>query len=149
LHPYILIYIADDKDKVERFASEIYSSLNELKKLSRMDESEFVSDSYKLNSAKYLLIVGIEASIDLCNHLISMNKFREPEGYADTFKVMEEEGIIESEFADRLEMMARFRNRLVHIYWKIDDEYIFKILNENIDDLGSLVENISDHLDSE
>lgn len=138
-----------DEEKVERFASEIYNSVNELKKLSRMDESEFVSDSYKLNSAKYLLIVGIEAAIDLCNHLISMNKFRQPEGYADTFKVMEEEGIIESGFADRLEMMARFRNRLVHIYWKIDDEYIYKILNENIDDLGSLVENISDHLDSE
>ncbi len=138
-----------NEEKVERFASEIYNSVNELKKLSRMDESEFLSDSYKLNSAKYLLIVGIEAAIDLCNHLISMNKFRQPEGYADTFKVMEEEVIIESGFADRLEMMARFRNRLVHIYWKIDDEYIYKILNENIDDLGSLVENISDHLDSE
>ena len=138
-----------EEEKVERFASEIYNSVNELKKLSRMDESEFVSDSYKLNSAKYLLIVGIEAAIDLCNHLISMNKLRQPEGYADTFKVMEEEGIIESGFADRLEMMARFRNRLVHIYWKIDDEYIYKILNENIGDLGSLVENISDHLDSE
>lgn len=48
--------------------------MNELKDLSRMDESEFVSDGYKLNSAKYLLIVGIEAAIDLCNHLISMNK---------------------------------------------------------------------------
>ena len=95
------------------------------------------------------MIVGIEAAIDLCNHLISMNKFRQPEGYADTFKVMEEEGIIESEFADRLQMMARFRNRLVHIYWKIDDEYIYKILNEDIDDLGKLVEKISDHLDSE
>jgi len=68
-----------DKEKVERFASEIYSSVNELKDLSRMDESDFVSDGYKLNSAKYLLIVGIEAAIDLCNHLISMNKFRHPE----------------------------------------------------------------------
>lgn len=77
-----------------------------------------------------------------------MNKFRQPEGYADTFKVMEEEGIIGSEFADRLGMMARFRNRLVHIYWKIDDDYIYKILNEDIDDIGKLVEKISDHLDS-
>lgn len=138
-----------DKEKVERFASEIYSSVNELKDLSRLDESEFVSDVHKLNSAKYLLIVGIEAAIDLCNHLISMNKFRQPEGYADTFRVMAEEGIIRSEFADRLEMMARFRNRLVHIYWKIDDDFIYKILDEDIDDLGKLVEKISDHLDSE
>ena len=40
-----------DKEKVERFASEIYSSVNELKDLSRLDESDFVSDGYKLNSA--------------------------------------------------------------------------------------------------
>lgn len=136
-----------DEEKVERFASEIYSSVNELKKLSRLDESDFVSDVYKLNSAKYFLIVGIEAAIDLCNHLISMNKFRQPDGYADTFRVLEEEEIIDSEFADQLEMMARFRNRLVHIYWKIDDEYIYKILNENVDDLDRLVEEITDHLE--
>ncbi len=135
-----------DENKVERFASEIYNSVNELKKLSRLGESELVSDVHKLNSAKYLLIVGIEAAIDLCNHLISMNKFRQPEGYADTFRVMEEVGIIGSEFADRLEMMARFRNRLVHIYWKIDDDFIYKILDEDIDDLGKLVEEISPHL---
>ncbi len=112
-----------------------------------MDESDFVSDVYKLNSAKYFLIVGIEASIDLCNHLISMNKFRQPDGYADTFRVLEEEKIIDSEFADQLEMMARFRNRLVHIYWKINDEYIYKILNENVGDLDRLVKEITDNLE--
>ncbi len=146
MYPSVLISIADDEEKVERFASEIYSSVNELKKLSRLEESDFVSDVYRLNSAKYFLIVGIEAAIDLCNHIISMNKLRQPEGYADTFRVLEEEGIIDSEFADELEKMARFRNRLVHIYWEIDDEYIYKILNEDIDDLDKLVEEISGQL---
>lgn len=75
-----------------------------------------------------------------------MNKFRQPEGYADTFRIFEEEGIIDPDFADRLEMMARFRNRLVHIYWKIDDEFIYKIINENIDDLDKLVNEITDSL---
>jgi uncharacterized protein YutE (UPF0331/DUF86 family) len=43
--------------------------------------------------------------------------------------------------------MARFRNRLVHLYWKIDDERLWQILTESLGDLedyldaiGALVE---------
>jgi uncharacterized protein YutE (UPF0331/DUF86 family) len=31
--------------------------------------------------------------------------------------------------------MARFRNMLVHMYWKIEYEIVFDILQENLDDL--------------
>ena len=36
--------------------------------------------------------------------------------------------------------MARFRNRLVHVYWAIDDEMIYKILQEDIRDLEEFIE---------
>jgi len=94
----------------------------------------------KIASAKYFLIVSIEAAIDMCNHLISKNRFRVPEDYADTFKVMEEAGVISGEFVERLREMAKFRNRLVHIYWEVDDEVVYEILREDIQDIINFVD---------
>ena len=137
------------RDKLERFTSEIYESLNKLKELSRLDFPQFTDDVHKVASAKYFLIVAIESAIDLSNHIISKNRFRQPEGYADTFRVLEEEGILEEKFADELEKMARFRNRLVHIYWEVDDEVIYDILNENIEDLDRFVQDITKFLNED
>ena len=30
--------------------------------------------------------------------------------------------------------MARFRNRLVHLYWEIDIEAIYALIHENLED---------------
>ena len=78
---------------------------------------------------KVLFYVVIEASIDLSNHLISQNNFPIPESYADSFKILKDEGVLSPELTLKLMDMARFRNRLVHIYWEVDDEMVYGILN--------------------
>lgn len=42
--------------------------------------------------------------------------------------------------------MAKFRNRLVHLYWDLDLETTYRILNENIDDLKKFREIVVDYL---
>jgi len=48
---------------------------------------------------------------------------------------MEEHGIVDAGFAERLQRMARFRNRLIHIYWDINDETIYNLLQEDVCDI--------------
>lgn len=88
-----------------------------------------------MGSAKYSLIVAIEGAVDLCNHLIAKNGFRTPEDYADSFKVLEERGAFDAEFTQTLIQMARFRNRLVHIYWDIDNAELFRIVQSRLGDI--------------
>ena len=57
-------------------------------------------------SAKYHLIVGIEATIDPANHLIAKNRWRAPEDYADTFRIMGEQSVVDAEFTERLQKLA-------------------------------------------
>ncbi len=38
--------------------------------------------------------------------------------------------------------MAKFRNRLVHIYWEVDDDIIYNILQENIQDIKRLIDKL-------
>jgi uncharacterized protein YutE (UPF0331/DUF86 family) len=42
---------------------------------------------------------------------------------------------LEGELVERLKRMARFRNLLVHLYWKVDDKKIHQILKEDIRDI--------------
>lgn len=103
--------------------------------MGKLAEQEFLADPDKIGNAKYRLIVAIEGCLDLSTHLISRNNLRMPEDYADTFQVLAENGILDEGFADQLGEMARFRNRLVHIYWDVDDAQVHKYLRTEIDDI--------------
>ena len=80
--------------------------------------------------------------------MISKNRLRPPEDYADTFLVMREEGFFPKEFAEKLMQMARFRNRLVHIYWKIDVDLLYTILQEDLADFERFLTLFSKKLNS-
>lgn len=120
---------------MRKITSEVLSALQRLEDLRKLSEEEFAADPHKVASAKYNLIVAIEGAVDLSNHIISKNGFRTPEDYADTFRVMEEKGVFDAEFTNSIIQMARFRNRLVHIYWDIDDAEIYRIIQTRLQDI--------------
>ena len=82
----------------------------------------------------------------MCSHVISRNGFRAPEDYSDTFRVMGEEGALTPDFANKLVHMAKFRNRLVHLYWEIDDMLIYELLNERLSDFKKFLDALSGFL---
>jgi len=127
--------VSYDEEKVTALSSELVQACERLQELSRMPREVFTKDPHLVASAKYHLIVGIEATIDLANHVIAKNRWRIPEDYADTFRIMEEHGFFNEEFAKRLQTMARFRNRLIHIYWDIDNDRIYDLLIEDVCDI--------------
>lgn len=124
-----------NEDKVRKLSYELKKALIRLKALSSLSQEEFVNDPDKVGSAKYHFIVAIEAAIDLCNHIITKNNYRPPEDYSDTFRVMGEVNIFDGAFVKNLVSMAKFRNRLVHIYWEVDDALLYKILTFNLVDI--------------
>ena len=124
-----------NEDKVRKITSEIIAALARLEDLQKLSLEAFMADAHKIGSAKYSLIVAIEGAVDLCNHIIAKNGFRTSEDYADTFKVMNEQGAFDQGFTSSLIQMARFRNRLVHIYWDIDDKELFRIIQERLGDI--------------
>jgi len=129
-----------DKEKITRLSSEIFNAIKRLKELAELPKDDFLTNPHLVASAKYFLVASIEGYLDMCYHLISKNRFRVPEDYADTFRVMGEEGIFDKEFVNRLVEMAKFRNRLVHIYWDVDDKMVYEILRKDIQDIEEFIE---------
>ena len=135
-----------DQEKVAKLISQLRTSLTRLKAISSSLESSFLDDPDKIGSAKYHFIVAIEACIDLSNHIISRNEYRVPEDYADTFEVMREVGIFQETFSNQLKQMAKFRNRLVHIYWEVDDKQVFEIIKNRLGDFKTFLDNLAKFL---
>jgi len=136
-----------DQEKITKLVSELRTSVKRLRHLSEVPQKDFVADPDKIGSAKYHFIVAIESCIDMSNHIIARNGFRVPEDYGDTFKVMGEAGVFENGFAHELRNMAKFRNRLVHLYWEVDDKQVHEILKNRLDDFKTFLDNLSRFLD--
>jgi uncharacterized protein YutE (UPF0331/DUF86 family) len=136
-----------DQERILKLVSEFRKSQKRLQKLAKLGQEKFLSDPDKIASAKYHFILAIESGIDMCNHIISRNGFRVPEDYGDTFRVMTEEGAFEESFSEQLIKMAKFRNRLVHLYWEIDDARIYTILKDHLGDLKEFLESIASFLE--
>lgn len=138
-----------NEDKLRKISSEILSALERLHDLRRLEKDVFLSDEHKIGSAKYNLIVAIEGIIDLCNHIIAKNGYRTPDDYADTFRVMAERGAFGSEFTNTLTQMVRFRNRLVHIYWEVDNDELYAIIQSNLNDIHRFLKEFGQFIGSE
>ena len=136
-----------DQDKMTKLVSELRTSVKRLRHLSRLSQNAFVADPDKIGSAKYHFIVAIESCIDMSNHVIARNGFRVPEDYGDTFRVMAEARVLDNGFAQELRNMAKFRNRLVHLYWEVDDKQVHEILKNRLDDFKTFLDNLSRFLD--
>lgn len=110
---------------------------------------KFLSDPYIRDAAKYKLLVAIEAVISVCNH-ISVRVAREvPESYSDCFVILGKYRIISEELAEKLAEMAKFRNMLVRIYWKIDDRKVYEIIGKDLLDLDKFINEVKIYLEQE
>jgi len=69
-----------------------------------------------------------------------------PEDYGDTFKVMSEVGALDEAFSDELKKMAKFRNRLVHLYWEVGDKQVHDILRSRLGDFKRFLDAIGSFL---
>ena len=137
------------QDKIVKLISEIRKAYKHLNSLKTLTKELFLGDPDKICSAKYNFIIAIEATIDICNHIISHNGYRAPDDYADTFQILGEQGAFNKDFINVLKDMAKFRNRLVHLYWEVDDVQLYEILQTRLIDFKTFLNNIAVFLELE
>lgn len=135
-----------DVDLVNRRLAEIKQLLGELRDIVRLGLEKFLSDSYVRDAAKYKLIVAIEAAISVCNHIVVRVVKEIPSSYSDCFIILGKHGIISQDLAEKLADMARFRNVLVHIYWKVNDKKVYEIMKKDISDLEVFIEEVKKYV---
>ena len=124
-----------EADLVRARCAEIEESVVRLEQLATLSRDTFLADRDVLDIACYRLLVAIEAALALCYHVSSRQLQKTPEDYAACFAVLQEAGLVPEELAGRLQRMARFRNLLIHMYWKLDYGQVYDIIQHNLGDL--------------
>lgn len=127
---------------------EIRRALASLRVDAARPRDAFVSDGQAVDATKYRLLVALEAAVAICMHVTSRLSARTPETYAACFDALRDAAVLPPDLAERLGRMARFRNRLVHLYWRIDNERLWTILQEHLGDLDEYLVVVGTLLDT-
>jgi uncharacterized protein YutE (UPF0331/DUF86 family) len=124
-----------NQDLVRARCQEIEESIERLESIKEKGPEEFLKDRDLQDIACYRLLIAIEATLGLCYHVAAKRLKKIPGEYAECFAILAEAGIIRRDLSERLQKMARLRNLLVHIYWKINYEAVYEIIQQNLSDL--------------
>ena len=63
--------------------------------------------------------------------------------------ILGEIGVLETDLMVRMGKMARFRNLTVHLYWKVDDREVFRVIRQNLQDFDLYLHAVGRYLKSE
>jgi len=132
-----------DKPKLDQMLASLRQYAAVLAGLSRVPRDVFLANPDKLGNAKYHFIIAIESCIDISNHVIASEGYRFPQDNADAFVVLTDEGILAAAQRAPLQAIARFRNRLVHLYQDIDDGAVHDYLRSSLSDLEAFAQAIA------
>jgi uncharacterized protein YutE (UPF0331/DUF86 family) len=134
-----------DKAKLDQILANLRRYVGTLGALAAVPREEFLGNPDKIGNAKYHCVIAIECCIDIANHIIASENYRFPKDNADSFVVLIEQGILDEALRDPLRNMARFRNRLLHLYWEVDDRRLYDYLQTGIGDFDRFARAIARH----
>ena len=129
--------------------NDIRDQLRVLRAHACTEDGAFLANAEGIRSARYALIVLVEAAAAICNHLCARRLRETPETYADCFRRMAAGGLLDRGLAARLGAMARLRNLLVHVYAQVDDARLLRALREDLGDVEAYAQTVEGLLAAE
>ncbi|HLN33149.1 MAG TPA: DUF86 domain-containing protein [Gemmataceae bacterium] len=116
----------------------IAANQQQLNWLRSLSPAEFAGDTRNLDSALHRLQTTIQALLDIGAYVIGSLNLPTPQHSADIISELRDAGFIPPTPADEYLRMVAFRNRVVHLYNRIDPATVYEILQKHTSDLERL-----------
>lgn len=129
-----------NRQLVRNRAREIRDSLEKIQRYTALTDAEFFADERNLYTVMHLLLIAIDAVAALYNPILAKKGGEAPSSYAECFAGMRDLKLLDDALAARLVRMARFRNLLVHRYWKIDPTQVLRFAREDLGDFTTYLQ---------
>lgn len=133
-----------DRDLVEKKLARIVSAVSDLRRLARLEAIRH--DVREERFIEHTLQLAVQAVLDVASHVVSDESLGEPATNRELFTLLARAGWLESALADRLSLMAGFRNVLVHGYDDVDLGVVEDVVRNRLDDLLEFVAIVSRRL---
>jgi uncharacterized protein YutE (UPF0331/DUF86 family) len=136
-----------DKDLILAKASSVKRHIDRVKAKSVADMAIFLQDLDRQESVAFNMHLAIQNCMDIAAHIISEEGLGVPGSAGDMFFLLQENGFISADLADKMVKAVGFRNILVHEYQKIDLQRLYETAEKNVDDLMAFLASIFRTLD--
>jgi uncharacterized protein YutE (UPF0331/DUF86 family) len=115
------------------------SNLATLDRVPQSSFAEFDRDFRNLPTALHLLQVTIQTLIDVGAYACAQRGLGAPDSSQAILPKLEEAGLMPAGTAQRFSAMFAFRNRIVHLYERIDAHRVYEILTTERADIEDLL----------
>lgn len=113
-------------------------NLERLSQIPQASYDEFAADFRNLDSALHRLQTSIQALIDIGSLVVARRGLGAPSTSREILERLERAGALPPGSTARFGPLFGFRNRVVHLYDRVDPEIVFRILREDRGDLEAL-----------
>ena len=131
-----------DREVFERLVKNLKNVLDGLKSKQSCTEQEYLTNDDLQMIVERKLEIAIQLCLDLGSHIISERNLPYPETFKDVFRLLGAEKILSLDLAEKLEMMASFRNVLVHEYVRVDARKVYQVLQKDLKDIEDFLNEI-------
>ena len=117
--------------------------VDRLREFRTISREQFIAEPDVHHLAERYLHLACECVLDIAQHVVSDAGFRQPESYRDALAILDQEGILPTDLAERLQRWMGFRNILVHLYLEVDHGIVYRAIRDQLEDLDQFAAAIS------
>ncbi|MCA8975381.1 MAG: DUF86 domain-containing protein [Planctomycetes bacterium] len=125
---------------IEAKLAVLRENLTRLEQIPQASYEEFIADFRNIDSALHRLQTSIQALIDIGSYRLGRLGLPPPTTSRDVLTLLEKEGHLAEGSAERYAPLFAFRNRVVHLYDRVDAQRVFEILTLHRKDLATLLD---------
>jgi len=134
-----------DEERLGKYLDEIAAETIDIGKIIGQrgkKKGGVTQDPHILKSLKYSTIVIAEAIAGTLQHILAKKYNVVIDGYMAVFSKSKDNKVISIKLLSRLQPFFRFRNMLVHQYWRVDNNVFESNLRDGLNDFRMFVKEI-------
>ena len=134
-----------DRLIIERKLDSLWRCLERVRSRTPASASDLLHDLDLQDVLVLNLSRAVQICVDVAVHILSERKQPPPETMGKAFDLLAQEGLLETELAQRLKKSVGFRNLAVHNYEAIDWAIVHAIATRHLADFEAFAKAVMEH----
>lgn len=131
-----------NRDLMITKAATVKRHLSRIAQKTQCDYETFIKDIDIQESLLFNMQMAIQNCIDIAAHIISDENLGMASSYNEMFYILEENKFLSTQLTEKMVKAIGFRNLVVHEYAKLDLKSVYKIANQDINDLSEFLKSV-------
>ncbi len=128
------LFVLINSRRINGYLSDMVAEVEDIQSVLARPDDKIVQDHHIIKSLKFSTIVIAESIGNILQHLLAKKEHLAVRGFTEAFVKAGEYEIISGDLLNRLLPFARFRNMLVHQYWRVENGLFVENLRAGLPD---------------